>query len=140
MSRLSASMLHRIPMAETAARCRDNWSVLHEMLRDWALWPHSATVEFAPMHFPLRLPQAIPPVFLQTALNRQGIFCSDFELALPIKYEGSLGAETGLLRCLLCLPCDHRYGEADMRRLASEVLRILRGDSDFGTSGTRFTP
>lgn len=140
MSRLSASILRRIPMTETAERCRTNWSLLHDLLHDWALWPQYRTVEFAPMFFPLRLPQAIPPVFLRTALNRQGILCADFEIALPIKYEGSLGAETELLRCLLCLPCDHRYVETDMRRVARAVIKILRGDSDFGTSGTRFTP
>lgn len=140
MSRLSTSMLRRIPLPETAARCRANWSLLNDLLGEWALWPQCRSVEFAPIFFPLRLPQAIPPVFVLTALNRQGILCSGFELALPLKYEGSLGSETELLRCLLCLPCDHRYDETDMRRMTKEVLRILRGESDFGTSGSRFTP
>ncbi|THF64141.1 glycosyltransferase [Pseudothauera rhizosphaerae] len=137
MSRLSASMLARIPLHDVIVRCRENWSLLHGLLGDWSLWPESRTVDFTPSVFPMMVPETIPPIFLLTALNRRGIVCSGFDMALTAKYEGSLGEEVELLKRLLCLPCDHRYGEEDMRRMAGEVLRILRGESDLGRPGTR---
>lgn len=140
MSRLSFEMLARIPMQQVAARCRENWTVLHSLLREWSLWPQYPQVEFAPSAFPLLLPTSIPPVFLRTALNRKGILCSLPTLVLDDKYDPTLGEETELLKRLLLLPCDHRYGEEEVRRGAQEVLAVLHGDSDFGTAGARPAP
>lgn len=140
MSRLSTEMLARIPMPMVAARCRENWAVLHGLLREWALWPQSSQVDFAPSAFPLVLPASIPPVFLRTALNRKGVLCTAPTLALDDKYDPTLGEETELLKRLLLLPCDHRYSEQETRRVAQEVLAILQGESDFGTPGARPAP
>lgn len=140
MSQLSRHLLARIPLGSVAAGCRNNWRSLHRWLGDWALWADRAEVDFAPSAFPLLLPESVPPVFLLTALNRQGILCSTFQLAMAEKYEGALGEETELLKRLLCLPCDHRYNEADMYRISLAVRQILRGESEFGTSGSRFSP
>lgn len=138
MSRFSQSMLERIRLDDVVSRCRHNWSVLHELLGRWALWPEMRAVDFSPTAYPILLPVEIPPIFVYTALSRKGILCSRFDFAMSTKNQGAMGDEAELLKRLLCLPCDHRYGAEDMRRVAVEVVRILTGESDFGTPGTRF--
>lgn len=140
MSRLSREMLARMPLPALVQRSQDNWRLLTHWLQDWALWPRQEGVDFAPAFFPMLVPRGTPAVFVITALNRDGIVCQTFPLALNERYAGCLGAEKETLDRLLCLPCDHRYGEDDMRRIAGQVRRILVGDSALGSAGTRFIP
>lgn len=140
MSRLSAGLLARIPLRDVVSRRKNNWYMLHILLSEWALWPENVISDFAPFAFPLRLPESIAPAFVRTALVREKIISSSFWLALTEKYEEGLGDEAQLLRRLLCLPCDHRYDQNDMRRIAAAVRRIIQGESDFGAIGTRFAP
>jgi dTDP-4-amino-4,6-dideoxygalactose transaminase len=144
MSRLTASLLRRIPLDSVVARRKENYSVLHDHLRKWALWPERSP-GFVPVAFPLRLPGHISWEFMATALTRQGIVCPRFWFS-PI-YAGEKAsaieklsdAESKLLKQLFCLPCDHRYGETEMQRIADEVLRVLSGKSTLGGPGERNT-
>lgn len=136
MSQLSKELLTRLPLHSIVSRRQRNWETLHSALGTWALW-QSPQLDFAPSAFPLLLPEAIPPAYLGTALRQKGIICSTYTLELMEKYKATLGEELTMLKRLLCLPCDHRYGHADMQRMADEVLQILTGKSEFGPPGTR---
>jgi glycosyltransferase involved in cell wall biosynthesis len=136
MSRLTLSLLTRIPMGPTAARCRENWRVLHGLLKAHALWPDCPEVDFAPGFFPVVMPASIPQAFFTAGLSRKGIFCQPLQIPA---YENEFW-ESKQLRRLLLLPCDHRYEEGDMQKIASEFLKIARGESDLGVSGKYPSP
>jgi glycosyltransferase involved in cell wall biosynthesis len=136
MSQLSKELLTRLPLRSMVSRSQQNWKTLHSALGAWALW-QSPQPDFAPSAFPLLLPEAFPPAYLSTALRQNGIICSTYTLELMEKYKATLGEELTMLKRLLCLPCDHRYGHADMEGMAEDVLQILTGNSKFGPPGTR---
>ncbi|MDR3054342.1 MAG: glycosyltransferase [Zoogloeaceae bacterium] len=143
MSRLTASLLRRIPLDSVVTRRKENYSALHDRLREWALWSERSPA-FAPIVFPLRLPGHISWEFMATALTRQGIVCPRFWLPSTTRekissVEKVADAESKLLKQLFCLPCDHRYGKGEMRRIADEVLRVLNGKSTLGRPGERNT-
>lgn len=140
MSRLSADMLKRMPLPPLVTRGQANWRLLTMWLREWAWQPNEVDIGFAPFVFPILVPKSIPRVFIATALNREGILCTSYRFALNERYGGCLGEERELLDRLLCLPCDHRCDEDDIRRIASSVRKILAGDSSLGSAGTRFVP
>ncbi|GHU36718.1 hypothetical protein AGMMS50256_33720 [Betaproteobacteria bacterium] len=143
MSRLTASLLRRLPLASIAAKRKENYAALHDRLREWALWPER-NPGFVPVAFPLRLPGHISWEFMATALTRQGIVCPRFWLPSTTgekisSVEKATDAESKLLKQLFYLPCDHRYAEGEMRRIADEVLRVLSGKSTLGRPGERNT-
>lgn len=138
MSQLSRSMLSRIPLHQVTARCQKNWATLYQALQAYALWQDGPTIQFSPSTFPILVPSSIPIVFFLTALKRKGIICQGMQLAF--KNDGGLGDQIELMRRLLHLPCDHRYDEEDMQVIASEVIKIIKGKSDLGVSGSRFNP
>lgn len=137
MSRLTASMLKRIPLSDISIRRKKNWKLLHESLHHWALWQEDLTQNSVPTAYPLLIPENIPAVFIQTALNKKGILCGGLNMVLAEKFKGTLGNEFELLRRLIFLPCDHRYNENDMHRITENILQILQGKSDLGSPGTR---
>lgn len=137
MSNLSSSILARIPLRDMAARCQRNWRVLFAHLAQYALWPECGTADFSPSNFPLLIPASVPTVFFLTALSRKGIVCQPVP---GVQNINGLGAELQFLHRILLLPCDHRYDEIDMNKIASEFLKIAKGESDLGVSGARFNP
>jgi dTDP-4-amino-4,6-dideoxygalactose transaminase len=102
------------------ARRRANWRVLAEALSPVALWPEASDPDFVPLAFPVRTPDAAETV---RRMAEAGVFCARHWAELPCPAGRSPTAEA-LSRTLLSLPCDQRYGPADMRRII-EAFRAL---------------
>lgn len=139
MSRLTLGLLQRIPLTDIAKRCRINWSLLHESLSQWSLYPKKHAIDSTSTVYPLLIPENIPTVFFQTALKKKSILCGGLGMNLNEKYKGTLGEESELLKRLIYLPCDHRYDADDMLTIANEILLIFCGKSHLGAPGTRIT-
>ena len=113
MSRLSLDLLRHCDVeADTGVRCR-NFAALHERLARWAFLD-SLVPGFAPLGFPIRVQSAAR---LVERLARQRVFAARHWPELPCDPE-QFEAEHRLSRELVTLPCDYRYDEADMHRLA----------------------
>ena len=99
--------------AATAAR-RRNYRRLHASLQPWALFPELPP-GVAPLGFPVRLSNRD---VVRTALIAERIFPP---VHWPIR--GAVPEEFGmshrLSNALMTLPCDQRYGLADMDRMAA---------------------
>src|SRR5207244_10591566 len=113
MSRLSLELLKVLDVrADRVARC-SNYRVLYERLHEWAFFP-DADHSYAPLGFPIRVKSAAA---LSKRLSQKRIFAARHWAKLPsdastFAFEHRLGQE------LLTLPCDYRYGEAEMHRVA----------------------
>lgn len=139
MSRLTESILHRLSLADIIKRRQSNWSLLHKSLYHWAIWPENYDLDFTPTVYPLLIPESIPAVFVITALNQKNILSGGLRMTFTEKLKGTLGEESELLKRLIYLPCDHRYGDNDMQAIANEILFIFCGKSHLGTPGTRLS-
>jgi hypothetical protein len=124
MSRLSVAVLRATDLDSDRAIRMRNYNVLHERLGQWALFPNAET-SFAPMGFPMRVPNADEFV-KQLAVAR--IFAARHWRALPSRPQ-EFALEHALARELITLPCDYRYSEPDMHRVADEVWKIQRAGS-----------
>lgn len=116
MGALSRARLAQVAAAPIAAARRANWRVLAERLGHRALWPDLAP-DFVPLAFPVRTPDA---GVASRRMAQAGIFCARHWADLP----GPAGA-SALSGALLSLPCDQRYGAADMHRVADALLAIM---------------
>src|SRR5208283_5409488 len=109
MSRLSLALLEASDaMADRAVR-RDNYKILHDRLRKYAYF-QDADASFAPLGFPIRIKSAAA---LSKRLAERRIFAARHWANLPSD-PLVFAAEHRLAQELLTLPCDYRYGEADM--------------------------
>jgi dTDP-4-amino-4,6-dideoxygalactose transaminase len=120
MSGRALAALKALPLAPLAEARRQNWRWLAEQLGDCALWPDIAP-DFTPLAFPIRTPDAAKAV---AALAAERMWAPRHWPALPSPAEPFAEAHA-LSQKLVSLPCDQRYGEADMRRLADAVMRVL---------------
>ncbi len=119
MDALTRALLERIDARPLIARRRSNYAHLLQRLGDYALWP-DVVPGFAPLAFPVRVRDAAAAV---AAMAERRIFCPRYWAALPSPAEAFAGAHA-LAAELLCLPCDHRYDDADMDR-AAKAIRAL---------------
>jgi hypothetical protein len=117
MSRVSVSILEATDACADAKLRRRNYRVLHHRLREWALFPEPDPA-FAPLGFPVRVNDAGA---LSRRLSATRIFAARHWARLPSD-AATFGREHRLARALLTLPCDYRYGEAEMHRVADAVL------------------
>lgn len=121
-SRTTLAMLRRIPLRPLKARIRQNYAILRERLPELAYW---ATVgNFIPFAFPALFPNTkFPRVDCKIALAvlaQKGIHCSrKWNPILESIYSDSGALE--LSQKLLLLPCDYRYGDEDMHRIADTI-------------------
>jgi dTDP-4-amino-4,6-dideoxygalactose transaminase len=97
-----------------AAARRRNYRRLRDALRPWALFP-DLPPGVAPLGFPVRLPNRDD---VRAALIRERIFPP---IHWPIRgaVPESFAASHRLADALMTLPCDQRYGAADMDRIIS---------------------
>ncbi len=120
MLRMSRDILKRIELKEAVEARRANARILMENL--------SKSVKFKNF-----LPQDVPlcmPVFSEKAteiiefLAKNGVFCARHwpELASP---QAEWPDSWGMAQNMLSLPCDHRYNEGDMMRVAGLVKEVL---------------
>jgi dTDP-4-amino-4,6-dideoxygalactose transaminase len=121
MSERGLAALKGLPAAPMAEARRRNWRQLAARLADYALWP-DLDVDFTPLAFPIVTPDADESV---RALAEERIWAPRHWPALPSPADRFPEAHK-LSRRLVSLPCDQRYGEADMSRVADAVLRLLR--------------
>lgn len=120
MSRLSIGLLQRCDAGTDADIRRSNAAVLHRRLPDWAFLPDTAG-SFVPMGFPI-LVQSADRVVARLAESR--IFAARHWRDLPVE-PTEFPIEHAIARQLVTLPCDYRYGERDMHRVADAVIRAI---------------
>jgi dTDP-4-amino-4,6-dideoxygalactose transaminase len=122
MSDLTAAILRTvIPYNEVAARRCRNFELLNQRLRPWGLFQElpNGTV---PLGYPIRVKHRRS---LCEALFAQAIYPPvhwDLAGVVPAAFTASieLSQET------LTIPCDQRYDEADMERVAQAVLQAIQ--------------
>ena len=121
ISRLSLAVLAGTDIAADAERRRRNYATLFDRLGEWAFFAEPR-VSFAPMGFPVRVESAAA---LSERLSAARIFAARHWEDLPSDPAG-FAAEHRLAGQLLTLPCDYRYDEADMHRVADAVIAALK--------------
>lgn len=120
MSRLSAAILSSLDADEIATRRRQNFARLAQSLSEFGLFA-DANPNWVPLGFPLRLPER-DRVAQRLASAR--MFCARHWAELPSDPD-RFRFEHQLARQILTLPCDHRYGPAEMDRLVRAVQSAL---------------
>lgn len=123
MSRLSWDLLDALDGAAHATARRGNFEALALRLRDWMMFPDEP-VGPAPFGFPAQVPAERRAALLE-ALYRQRIFPAVHWVDLPSPPD-VFPDEHRLSRSILTLPCDHRYGEDDMARIARAFVAAAR--------------
>jgi hypothetical protein len=121
MSRLTEALLARIDVEPVARARRDNYARLHAALADLALFPDPEPA-WVPLGLPVRVVDAAA---LARRLALRRVFCARHWGELPSDAD-AFAREHRLARELLTLPCDQRYGAADMDRLARMVRERAR--------------
>ncbi|MBS3022093.1 hypothetical protein DJFAAGMI_04874 [Comamonas sp. PE63] len=132
MSSLSMAMLKRISAPSVISRTQRNFNFLNEKLGNYSFLKKNKNINFAPNFFPFVLPDHIPAPFFITALHHHGILCEAVSNQLK-----EVGALTLLVSKIVLLPCNHQLNPEDVELISNEVLKILGGNSRFGTPGTR---
>ena len=122
MSDLSRCLLKRAFNFERIRQTRRaNYQMLLDHLSDWALFD-TLPASVVPLGFPIRVARR---ELLLKQLHQQEIFPPihwPLEGVAPARFVNS----HALSREILTLPCDQRYGEANMVRMASLIRHELR--------------
>lgn len=120
MSALTERILCSIDFDQVARKRRENFRLLHQILGEHNLFPLAKTDYLAPLCYPFR--SRDPD--LRNRLIRNRIFVPtywpDAISRLPPRQVDSL------VRCLLPLPIDQRYGSAEMERIAATILNGIK--------------
>jgi hypothetical protein len=121
MTDLSLSILAQTSLASLAAPRLRNWRVLDAHLRSWSALP--ADPASPPLGYVLRLAPDLRDKLL-SGLHAERIFAAAHwpRIAGPAE---DFPREAGWSRRLITLPCDHRYDEAAMARIAGRVVDLL---------------
>ena len=121
MTARSLSILSHTSLERLAGPRRANWRVLDRRLRRWSALPGEAKAP--PLGDVIRLePEARDRVL--SGLHAERIFAAVHwpQIAAP---AAVFPREHGWTRALITLPCDHRYGAAEMARVADRVEALL---------------
>jgi hypothetical protein len=119
MSRLGEALLRRIPIAPLISRRRANYAYLLRHLDDYAAWPRPAD-GIAPFGFVVAVEDAGA---LAAALAERRLFCARHWAEITVDAARFPRAHA-LARHLVTLPCDQRYGPADLARLVAAMRQI----------------
>jgi dTDP-4-amino-4,6-dideoxygalactose transaminase len=121
MTDRSLSILARASLEDLAGPRLRNWRTLDERLRAWSALPPDPTSP--PLGYVLRLAPDLRDGLLRK-LHAERIFAAVHwpRIAGP---DMDFPREAQWARELVTLPCDHRYGEADMARIADSVTAFL---------------
>lgn len=125
MSASTARVLDSIDYANVAARRRRNLTLLRERLdghNRFAAWPAEQP---GALCYPLLLDTPAQATRLRKHLLEQAIYVPCYWREL-IDNPTTPALERHLAECLLPLPMDQRYGDADMHRLADAVILNMR--------------
>ena len=119
MGEPTRAALGRVRAPLVARRRRANAAILAGRLGDLALWP--GPLDFTPLAFPIRVQDCAG---LAAALADRGIYCARHWAELPSD-PAAFPLAHRLSGEVLSLPCDQRYGAADMLRIL-DALRACR--------------
>ncbi len=122
MTRLSRTLLGLLDPIPVMRRRKENFAVLCERLGSHALF-RDPVPGFVPFGFPMRLGGGRRNA-VRNALLQAGILPAVHWENLPSPTD-AFPVEHRLAEDLLTLPCDHRYGPAEMARVADVVTRAL---------------
>lgn len=122
MTDTSRSILSLTSLASLAGPRLANWRILDRRLRAWSALP--ADPPAPPLGYVLRLEPAARDAVLR-GLHAERIFAAVHwpVIAAP---AADFPRETQWTLELVTLPCDHRYGAAEMDRIAARVTELLR--------------
>jgi hypothetical protein len=115
MQPLASQVLKRVALDPLSNRRKANYACLLGCLEAYALWPEAPA--FAPLAFPVRVQDAALAV---GRMAEQRVFCPRHWAQLPSP-AADFPIAHALSATLLSIPCDHRYDEADMERVASAL-------------------
>jgi hypothetical protein len=115
----SRAALEAARAAPLIARRRANYARLLERLADFALWPGVAP-SFAPLAFPVAVEDRDA---VAGRMGERGVFCARHWAELPSP-KGTPAWD--IAARILSIPCDHRYGDADMDRAARALKAVAR--------------
>lgn len=121
MTPSSLSILERTAFDSVAAPRVRNWGLLDRRLRPWSALPASSGA--ALLGYVLRLEPDVRDE-LRRRLHAERIFAAVHWPAIaapPARFQ----REQAWTAQLITLPCDHRYGEADMDRIATIAADML---------------
>lgn len=121
ISDLSRQVLNRFDAAVVLARRRRNAQRLLAEVGDFSLFPADRLLAGSPFGVPVLTPDAAA---VAARMVERRVFCARHWAALPSPPE-DFPTEHALSRRLLTLPCDHRYDEGDMVRVADTFLACL---------------
>lgn len=117
----SLSILKRTSLRSLAAPRLRNWQALNRRLRAWSALP--ADPSSPPLGYVLRLDSNRRDGLLR-ALHARRIFAAVHWPAIAAP-GSDFPREAAWTRELITLPCDHRYGAAEMARIAAVVEDVL---------------
>lgn len=119
MSRLTETLLQRIPIEPLVSARQNNYRYLLDRLPALSPWPRAAD-DVAPFGLPIAVEDAQS---LARQLASERLFCA--------RHWPEIGAdparfsyEHSLSRQLLTFPCDHRYNPEQLARLADTIERL----------------
>ena len=118
----SLAILSGTPIASLAGPRLANWQALHDRLAPWSALPASPAAP--PLGYVLRLDPKVRDHLL-AALHAARIFAAVHWPKLASS-AADFPREQAWTRELVTLPCDHRYGPAEMARIAAHVLEVMR--------------
>jgi hypothetical protein len=121
MSQRSHRALTHVEAQPVIRRRRANYARLLGRLADFALWPQTEP-DFAPLAFPV-LVEARDAV--AALMGARGIFCARHWSHLPCPKDGFADA-WALSTRMLSIPCDQRYDQPDMDRVADALRAVAR--------------
>jgi hypothetical protein len=123
MSRLSASLLALADPAELAHRRQANHACLWRALPAWA--PQGpADLDHAPLGLAVTVPASRRSA-IRAALHAQSVFTAVYWPELPSP-AAEFPADHARAAATLVLPCDQRWGSADMLRVADCFVQACR--------------
>jgi hypothetical protein len=121
MTRFTGWILSHTALEPLAERRRRNWRVLRGPLGRWLA--HEGNPGAAPFGYLIKVPVDQRSGILR-ALYADRIFAAVHYPSLPSPAD-QFPAEHELRRQIITLPCDHRYGEDAMQRLAVRLVALL---------------
>ena len=122
MSQLSQRILHSVDTEAARVRRNSNFAFLHQQLGGF----NGLKIDLDSVDGPLCYPLLADTAGLRAHLIRERIFVATYwpEVASRV---GAVSHELEWVRHLLPLPCDQRYGLAQMQRIAQTCLAFLSG-------------